>query len=112
MEETIVFTRYLYLKDEVKIALLSCILEKKEDAIFWGYELYYSGFPEEFFKYMWKIYYDYFATLNPSFEMYFMKNIFFETIAIHQPIHDIMLFFINANFIPIKKPQYLIMCFY
>ena len=74
MEETIVFTRYLYLKDEVKIALLSCILEKKEDAIFWGYELYYSGFPEEFFKYMWKTYYDYFATLNPSFEMYFMKK--------------------------------------
>jgi hypothetical protein len=74
MEETIVFTRYLYLKDEVKIALLSCILEKKEDAIFWGYELYYSGFPEEFFKYMWKIYYDYFATLNPSFEIYFMKK--------------------------------------
>jgi hypothetical protein len=35
----LVFTRYLYIKDEVKIALLISILNKSDDAIFWAYEL-------------------------------------------------------------------------
>ena len=74
MNNDIVFTRYLYLKDEVKIALLTNILQKKEDAIFWAYELYYSGFKEEFFQFIWKIYYDFFATLNPNFEIYLIKK--------------------------------------
>ena len=36
----LVFTRYLYLKDEVKLSLLVSILNKSDDAIFWAYELY------------------------------------------------------------------------
>ena len=69
----IVLTRYLYLKDEVKLAFLVSLLNKSDDAIFWAYELYYSGFKMEFFDYIWKIYYDFFATLNPSFEQYLNK---------------------------------------
>ena len=35
------FTRYLYEKDEVKLSLIISILNKKEEAIFWAYELFY-----------------------------------------------------------------------
>lgn len=69
----LIFTRYLYIKDEVKLALLISILNKSDDAIFWAYELYYSGFKMELFDYIWKIYYDFFATLNPGFEAYLNK---------------------------------------
>ena len=43
----LVFTRYLYVKDEVRISLLVSILNKSDDAIFWAYELFYSGFKTE-----------------------------------------------------------------
>jgi len=68
------FTRYLYEKEEVKMALLVAILNKKEEAIFWTYELYYSGFIEELIEFLWKIYYDFYATLNPSFEKYLINK--------------------------------------
>ena len=70
----LVFTRYLYIKDEVRIALLVSILNKSDDAIFWAYELYYSGFKNELFDLIWQIYYDFFATLNPTFEAYLIKK--------------------------------------
>jgi hypothetical protein len=70
----IIFTRYLYVKDEVKLALVSSILDKKEKAIFWAYELYYSGFEIEVFNHLWRIYFDFYYTLNPSFYDYFVKK--------------------------------------
>ena len=70
----LIFTRYLYIKDEVKLALLMAILNKSDDAIFWAYELLYSGFKYELFNLIWKIYYDFFATLNPSFSSYLIKK--------------------------------------
>ena len=48
----LVFTRYLYIKDEVKSALLISILNKSDDAIFWAYELYYSGNKNELFAFI------------------------------------------------------------
>jgi hypothetical protein len=42
------FTRYLYIVDDVKSSLILSILERKRDeAMFWAYELYFSGFKEE-----------------------------------------------------------------
>ena len=70
----LVFTRYLYIKEEVRIGLLVSILNKSDDAIFWGYELYHSGFKHEFFNLIWKIYYDFFVTSNPAFEVYLLKK--------------------------------------
>ena len=70
----LIFTRYLYVKDEVRVALLVSILNKSDDAIFWAYELYYSGFKNELLGLIWKIYYDFFATLNPTFEQYLLKK--------------------------------------
>lgn len=64
------FTRYLYEKDEVKLSLVTSIINKKDDAIFWAYELFYSGFKRELVELLWKIYYDFYSTLNPSFEKY------------------------------------------
>jgi len=71
----IVFTRYLYIKDEVEKALIISILDKKEEeSLFWAYELYYSGFQSETFQLLWNIYFDFFASLNQSFESYFFKK--------------------------------------
>lgn len=70
----LVFTRYIYVKQEVRIALLVSILNKSDDAIFWAYELYYSGFKYELLNLIWKIYYDFFATLNPAYEAYLLKK--------------------------------------
>ena len=67
-------TRYLYLKEEVKLALLIAILKKSESSVFWAYELYYSGYKKELFCYLWKIYYDFYYALNPSFRDYFIKK--------------------------------------
>ena len=64
------FTRYLYEKDEVKIALLISLLNKSDEAIFWAYELLYSGFKDELIKWIWVIYYDLYYSTNPSFEKY------------------------------------------
>jgi len=70
----IIFTRYLYLKDEVKLSLLLSILNNKESAYYWAFELYYSGFEDELLQYLWKIYYDFYYTLNFSFQDYFIKK--------------------------------------
>ena len=71
----LVFTRYLYIKDEVKISLFISILNKSDDAIFWAYELYYSGFKNELIELIWQIYYDFFATQNPTFAAYLSKKL-------------------------------------
>lgn len=70
----LVFTRYLYIKDEVRIAILVSLLNKSNDALFWAFELFQSGFQIELLNLIWKIYYDFFATSNPSFENYLKKK--------------------------------------
>ena len=63
------FTRYLYAADEVRAALTVAILNKSDDAaLFWAYELFHSDY--DLMKYFWKLYYDFYATLNPAFEKY------------------------------------------
>ena len=74
MSKEIQFTRYLYEKSEVKLALTLCILNKKDEAVFWAYELYYSGFKTELTELFWTIYYDFYYTLNPSFEKLFLSR--------------------------------------
>ena len=66
--KSLVLTRFLYWKDEVELSLISSLLEGEnfEEVLFWLYELYYSGFKEECFYLAWKIYYDFYAHLNPK----------------------------------------------
>lgn len=63
------FTRYLYAADEVRAALTVAILNKADDAaLFWAYELFHSDY--DLMAFFWKLYYDFYATLNPAFEKY------------------------------------------
>lgn len=50
--ENYILTRYLYSFVEVKQSLFLCILKQDfEQALYWGYELYFSGFDEEIFEF-------------------------------------------------------------
>ena len=70
-----IFTRYLYNKQEVAVALVTSILRKKrQQSLFWAYELYYSGFEQELFAFLWKIYDQFFCMTNPNFRKYFLKK--------------------------------------
>lgn len=78
---SLVFTRYLYIKDEVRIALLISILNKnKEEAMFWSDELYYSGFEDELGSLISKIVYDFFMTMNPCLVKLLVKDNYEEII--------------------------------
>jgi len=78
------FTRYMYEESEVEIALIMAILNKTEDALFWAYELYYSGCIPQLITLLWKIYYDFYATLNASFEKYLYNKLKYGTIDAHK----------------------------
>jgi len=75
MNTDLQFTRYLYGKDEVEIAFMTNLLNKKEEAIFWAYELFHSGFIKELTTLLWKIYYDFYAVINPAFETYLVTKL-------------------------------------
>ena len=62
-------TRYLYIHDEVKYSLLLSLLDKNDVniSLFWGYELYFSGFQEELFQLLFSIYFDFYSLSNPKF---------------------------------------------
>ena len=52
-DSKVILTRYLYNKTEVKQCLFLSLLEHNMDeALFWGYELYYSWFEEEAFEFI------------------------------------------------------------
>ena len=55
-----IFTRYLYIKSEVEHSLIHAILARDKDrALFWGYELYYSGHWTDTLALLSKIYDNY-----------------------------------------------------
>jgi hypothetical protein len=61
------FTRYLYPKLDVKQSLLLALLDRHyHEALFWAYELYYSGFQEDTFRYLFSIYETYYQEDNPE----------------------------------------------
>jgi hypothetical protein len=70
MEPTgVAFTRYLYEYHQVKYSLLFALLAKsREEALFWVYELYHSGFREPVWYWVRDIYVDYYEETHPSFK--------------------------------------------
>ena len=70
-----ILTNLLYFKDEVIISFICSLLNKSESAIFWAYEIHYSGFSDELFQCLENIYYYFFATLNPKFKKFLKRNI-------------------------------------
>jgi hypothetical protein len=107
-KNNICLTRYLYVKEEVMIALyLSIIHLNHEESLFWAFELFYSGFKTELNNLLWEIYYEFFYSLNPSFENYLFikfkddkikeikdeKNVrlFIDNLMIREKSHDMYL---------------------
>ena len=63
-----VFTRYLYERLHVKYSLQWALVEKKrEEALFWAYELYHSGFSEMVWQWIRELYERYYEDYNPRF---------------------------------------------
>lgn len=100
----LILTRYLYIYDEVRFTLLLALLDKNLNASFWAYELYYSGFKKELIEWLWIIYYDFFATLNPSFESYFLTKIKdFSDITIKIIIENLLIRPFNTDVFMLSK---------
>ena len=69
----IVLTRYLYIRDDALASLLLSVLEKKRDeALFWAYELYHSGFQEWVANFLYTVYRQNFWPLNPTLNDYML----------------------------------------
>ena len=56
MNNKLIFTKYLYNKDEVELTLLECILKNAnfEEVYFWTRELYDSDNPEKIWQLLYK----------------------------------------------------------
>lgn len=67
IEISLAFTRYLYQMIEVKQSLFIALLDHNpEEALYWMYELYYSGFEEEVYNYILMIYDTIYKKLHPN----------------------------------------------
>ena len=67
---TVILTRYLYMLDEVIHSLLHALLTKTsmDECAFWLGEIYYSGYKEQLWSFIWCIYYDFYAIAFPKYE--------------------------------------------
>ena len=74
--EPIIFTRYLYNKTEVKQSLFISLLNRNlDEAMFWAYELYFSGFDTDVFEYVINIYRETYSILNPKLVLFIEKMV-------------------------------------
>jgi hypothetical protein len=59
----------------VKLSLIIALLEKDLDkALFWTFELYFSGLDQELFGLLWVIYFGFYASLNPELFDYLLES--------------------------------------
>jgi len=71
----LIFTRYLYIKSNVIKSLQVAIeMYDYESALFWAYELYYSGFEYEVFDILFTIYESRYAKDHPKMGEYMKKK--------------------------------------
>lgn len=79
MKNSIIFTRYLYIYQEVCASLLVELLRRNntdfKNVIFWLNELYYSGFHDELWCLCLKFYYWFYYDTHPHMEKYLVKQI-------------------------------------
>lgn len=75
MEAKNALTNLLYLKEEVMAAFIVSLLNKSNEAIYWAYELHYSRYHAELFDLLEKVYYYFYATLNPNFKSFLNRKI-------------------------------------
>lgn len=73
--DNIIFTRYLYIADDVYQALATNILHNNADkALFWAAELLHSGLVSGLVHTLWTTYFNYYFSLNPEFYNYLLKQ--------------------------------------
>ena len=67
---TPILTRYLYMLDETMYSLLYALITKTslDECVFWLGEMYYSGYRRELWRFIWCVYYDFFAVRYPKYE--------------------------------------------
>jgi hypothetical protein len=72
----LIFTRYLYSKEDVVRSLFIALLNKKTDeALFWAYEIYYSGFQHEIMEIILRMYNEIYEKRNSKqFYEFIMKQ--------------------------------------
>ena len=71
IQPSLAFTRYLYQMVEVKQSLFLALLDHKPDeAMYWTYELYHSGFKTELYNYIVMVYNTIYKKFNPSLQSY------------------------------------------
>ena len=69
-----IYTRYLYDKNCVEYSLFVSLLNhNKEEALFWGLELFYSGFKDELIALIWRYYYELYAPFYINLETHILK---------------------------------------
>jgi hypothetical protein len=69
-----IYTRHLYDKNCVEFSLFIALLNKnKEDTLFWGLELFHSGFNDELIVLIWRYYYELYAPFYVNLEIYILK---------------------------------------
>ena len=74
--EDLVFTRFLYAKDEVFLSMLTAMLTKRlNETMFWFAEWITSVTIDQASKQIWKIYYDFYSIKNPKIERYIHRKI-------------------------------------
>lgn len=76
---TVIFTRYLYDESSVSRSLVSSLLKQNEDeALFWAFELYWSGFHKKTFTLMFQTiklkYTDYYNLYETMYKLYVSKG--------------------------------------
>jgi hypothetical protein len=72
----LILTRYLYNYEGVKRTLVHTILSQQEDpALFWGYELYHSGFKEETAELLQEIYANFYQEHYPKLGIFIDKKL-------------------------------------
>lgn len=69
-------TRFLYPVDEVEYSFITTLIKKTniDASYYWAFELYYSGLEKRLFDLFRKIYYDFYAELNPKLENYIINK--------------------------------------
>jgi hypothetical protein len=61
------FTRYLYERHQVEYSLQCALLAKcREEALYWAYELYHSGFQDDVWHWVRNVYVEFYEEYNPK----------------------------------------------
>lgn len=73
-----VFTRYLYELRQVEYSLQCSLLTKcREEALYWAYELYHSGFQTEVWYWVRDLYVEFYEEYNPAFKTH-LDNLYLQ----------------------------------